>query len=96
MRLAISVSKAQEHRVEERSTDNFLNSVEDVKQYATDYDVSFFVNIRGQKAEKGVKPLTFKEAYVKALALVNEGYSKHDVFISAVLNEIASPEDIDF
>ena len=96
MRLAISVSKSVEHRSDERSPENFLNSLEEVKQYTQDYDVAFFTNVRGHKCEKGTKPMTFKEAYAHALQLVNEGYDRRDVFISAISNKTATVEDIDF
>jgi hypothetical protein len=96
MRLAVSVTKAAEHRVGERSPENFLNSLEDVKQYMQDYDVAFFTNIRGCKCEKGIKPMTFKEAYANALESLSDGYDRRDVFISAILNKTATVEDIDF
>lgn len=96
MRLAVSVTKAAEHRVGEKSPENFLNSVEAVKNYVNEYGAKFFVNIRGQKADHGIQPTDFRTAYGKALALVTEGYADRDVFISAIIDKVASISDIDF
>ena len=96
MRLAVSVSKAAEHRVGERSPENFLNSIEEVRDYTLANEAKYFVNIRGHKAEKGIKPLDFKSAYVQAQNLIAEGYSDRDVFISAIIEKVATADDIDF
>ena len=75
---------------------NFLNSVEDVKQYTEGRDVAYFVNVRGVHDSKEAPMQSFKEAVQKAENLVSCGTLKGDIFISVSFQEYATSDDIDF
>ena len=79
----------------EGSRENFLNTVEEVKEYVSKGDFVFFVNIRGVSGEHSAPHQTFRQAYAKAEDIAAGGTPVQDIYISCVSQQVATSDDID-
>lgn len=75
---------------------NFLNTVEEVKQYTEGRDVAYFVNVRGVTDTHEAPVSSFRHAVKKAEDIRETGTAREDIFISVAFQEFATSDDIDF
>ena len=75
---------------------NFLNTIEEVREYTEGRDVAYFVNVRGITDTHEAPLPNFKSAVKKAEDIRENGTAKENIFISVAFQEYATSEDIDF
>lgn len=75
---------------------NFLNTVEEVKDYVEGRDVAYFVNVRGVTDTHEAPVNSFKHALKKAESIRELGTSRENIFISVAFQEFATADDVDF
>lgn len=80
----------------EGAKENFLNTLEELKQYVANGEFAFFVNVKGVHGETNAPFTTYKAAHQYAERLIDEaGYNAKNVYISCVTQQYATADDID-
>lgn len=94
MKLGFVTFKDREDLLE-GSRENFINTLDELREYISTGEFAFFVNIRGEHGNKNAPYPTYKQAYQYAEGVVAGGTPASNVFISCVRQEIATADDID-